>query len=94
MRLPHPIIGKWYKLDSGEFFEVVAIDERDRTIEIQHYDGSIDEYDFNSWAISEISESNPPEDWSGAYDMLPEDYGVDREEHVASYRGNQLDRFD
>jgi hypothetical protein len=93
MQLPHPEIGKWYKLGSGELFEVVAIDERDRTIEIQHYDGSLDEYDFNSWSISEITESNPPEDWSGAYDILSEDYGVDRETYKASYRGNQLDQF-
>lgn len=93
MQLPHPKIGQWYKLDNGDFFEVVAIDEHDRTIEIQHYDGSIDEYDFNSWAISEITESGPPEDWSGAYDMRNEDSGIDRESYGPTYRGNELDQF-
>ena len=94
MRLPHPIIGKWYKLDNGVLFEVVAIDNNDRTIEVQHADGSLDEFDFSSWAISEISDSSPPDDCSGAYDMLPEDYGDDRESYTSNYRGNQLDQFD
>jgi len=94
MQYPNPTIGKWYQLETGERFEVVAIDEHDRTIEIQHYDGSVDEYDYSSWTISNIIESSAPEDWSGAYDMLPEDYGVDRDRHIKTYRGNQLDRFE
>ncbi|MBT8142968.1 MAG: hypothetical protein HKN88_10495 [Gammaproteobacteria bacterium] len=93
MQAPKPEIGKWYQHDNGELFEVVAIDENDRTIEIQQYDGSIYELDFHSWSISSIIESTPPEDWSGAYDMLQEDYGVDRDTHNPTYRGNALDQF-
>jgi len=94
MDFPLPKIGKWYKLENGEIFEVVAIDEHDRTVEIQYFDGAVDEFDYHSWSISRIINSNPPEDWSGAYDMLPEDYGVDREQYIKTYRGNQLDCFE
>lgn len=93
MQLPHPKIGQWYKLESGELFEVVAIDEHDRTIEIQHYDGSLDEYDFNSWAISEIRESHPPEDTAGAFDTYSDDASLDKESMLSNYLGNQLDGF-
>jgi len=88
-----PEIGNWYKLGTGELFEVVAIDRHDRTIEIQHYDGSIDEYDYDSWKISNITAATQPEDWSGAYDMTNADYGVERESHNIRFHGNELDQF-
>ena len=86
-----PIIGQWYRLDDYQLFEVVAMDRDDRTIEIQHFDGMIEELDFVSWEQSHIVESNPPEDWSGAYDMSPLDYGVDIEKHTNSIDIDYLD---
>ncbi len=38
-----PIVGCWYQANLGVTFEVVAVDEDDMTIEIQHFDGSIEE---------------------------------------------------
>jgi len=76
-----PIIGQWYRLDDYHLFEVVALDRDDRTIEVQHYDGMIEELDFETWEQSHIVETHAPEDWSGAYDMSPLDYGVDVEKH-------------
>jgi len=69
------------------------MDRDDRTIEIQHYDGMIEELDFASWEQSHIVQSNPPEDWSGAYDMSPLDYGVDVENHTDSLDLDSLDGF-
>lgn len=79
-----PIIGSWYRLDEYQLFEVVAMDRDDRTIEIQYYDGMIEELDFSTWEQSNIVETSAPEDWSGAYDMSPLDYGVDVENHTDS----------
>lgn len=88
-----PIIGQWYRLDDYIVFEVVAMDRDDQTIEIQHYDGMIEELDFESWEQSSIIETSAPEDWSGAYDMSPLDYGVDVEKHNDSLDIGRLDHI-
>lgn len=74
-------------------FEVVAIDEDDATIEIQHYDGTVGEYDLEAWNDLVLTEAEPPEDWSGSLDMEREDYGVDRDERAADRYGNPLDEI-
>ena len=74
---PLPTIGDWYRYSAGELFEVVAIDEDEGTIEIQHFDGTVEELDFDDWAASwhdrEIETAAAPEDWSGSVDMDAED---------------------
>ena len=61
--------------------EIVAIDDQDETIEIQFFDGSVTEIDFESWneqlrdELLEVADA--PEDWSGAIDVEVED--LDRE---------------
>ena len=42
MANPAPVIGSWYRKRGGETFEVVAIDAKDRTIEIQYFDGAVE----------------------------------------------------
>lgn len=77
MEAPRPIVGNWYRRRSGETFEVVAVDEDDGTIEVQHFDGTVEEFDFEAWddqwedALLEAAE--PPEDWTGSVDMEPDD---------------------
>jgi hypothetical protein len=71
------IIGEWYRDHAGALFEVVAIDDMDATIEIQHFDGTIEELDFEMWPEVAVGQVEPPEDWSGSMDMEREDYGVD-----------------
>ena len=45
-----PMIGSWYDpLDKGALFQVVAIDEESGTIEIQEFDGNLDELDLAEW---------------------------------------------
>ena len=56
-------------------FGTYAADEG--TIEIQHFDGTVEELDFDDWAASwhdrEIETAAAPEDWSGSVDMDAED---------------------
>jgi hypothetical protein len=73
MANPAPVIGQWYRRTGGDSFEVVAIDADDRTIEIQYYDGTIEELELEEWAEDTIEASEPPEDWTGSVDVEPED---------------------
>jgi hypothetical protein len=70
---PAPVIGEWYRRPGGDSFEVVAIDRDDRTIEIQYFDGTIEEMDFDEWPEGEIEATEAPEDWTGSVDVEPED---------------------
>jgi hypothetical protein len=68
-----PIIGNWYRHENGEIFEVVALDEGDATVEIQYFDGTIEELDRDEWEQMEIEAAEPPEDWSGSVDVDDEE---------------------
>jgi hypothetical protein len=74
MAVTFPVIGKWFRRPDGTLLEVVAVDEDDNTIEIQLFDGTIDEVELDVWAASLLVEVAAPEDWSGSVDMDPEDY--------------------
>jgi hypothetical protein len=69
-----PDIGSWFRRPNGTLFEVVAVDEDDDTVEIQQFDGTIGEIEFEYWPRLLLVEVSPPEDWSGSVDMDPEDY--------------------
>jgi len=71
---PAPVIGKWYGRPGGDSFEVVAIDRDDRTVEIQYFDGAVEELDLDEWQEETIVEVEAPEDWTGSVDVDPEDY--------------------
>ena len=73
MANPAPVIGEWYRRTGGDSFEVVAIDPDDRTIEIQYFDGTIEETDLDEWLEATIESTEPPEDWTGSLDVEPED---------------------
>lgn len=74
MAIKYPVIGQWFKRPDGTLFEVVATDEDDATVEIQQFDGTIDEIDFERWPELLLTEVSAPEDWSGSVDMDPEDF--------------------
>ncbi len=81
-----PIVGQWYRGATNELFEVVAIDDGDETIEIQYFDGTVTEMDFEAWNQQLIDRSldgaDAPEDWSGAVDVESEDLDRDFEDHA------------
>ena len=70
----YPAIGQWFREPGGVLFEVVATDEDDGTVEIQQFDGTIDEYEIERWTDLGVTEVAAPEDWLGAVDMDPDDY--------------------
>ncbi|MDH3428571.1 MAG: hypothetical protein OEM60_01975 [Gammaproteobacteria bacterium] len=74
MAVAYPSIGQWFRRPNGALLEVVAIDEDDGTIEIQLFDGTIDEIELDAWPELFLTEAAAPEDWSGSVDMDPEDY--------------------
>lgn len=73
MSVHQPAIGDWYRLRGGELFEVVAVDESDGTIEVQYFDGTLEEMEFDDWraqfSAGEIEEVEAPEDWTGSVDL-------------------------
>jgi len=74
MMVHYPVIGQWFRHPDGTLFEVVAIDEDGATVELQQFDGTIDEVDLEAWPQLMLVEVCAPEDWSGSVDMDPEDF--------------------
>ena len=74
-----PIVGQWYRGGTNELFEVVAIDDEDETIEIQYFDGTVTEMEFDAWNEQLLDElidvADAPEDWSGAVDVESRGFG-------------------
>jgi len=74
MNLMHPEIGQWYAhTDKGELFQVVGRDAESRTIEIQYFDGDVDEIDADTWATLSIERTEPPEDVTAPMDDIETD---------------------
>ena len=69
-----PIIDQWYAhLDKGQRFFVVAIDEDEKTVDIQQFDGDLQELSMSEWRDLKIELSEEPENWTGALDIAEED---------------------
>ena len=79
MAVQYPVIGQWFRRPDGMLFEVVAVDESARTVEIQQFDGTIDEVDVERWGSLHLIEVSAPEDITGSLDMDPEDFGTSKE---------------
>jgi hypothetical protein len=94
MANPAPVIGEWYRRTGGDSFEVVAIDPDDRTIEIQYFDGTIEEMDIEDWGEERIVRAEPPEDWTGSVDVEPEDCENEFDPEPVNRTGLALDALD
>ena len=101
MAAPLPSIGAWYRLTGGELFEVVALDDDEGTIEIQYFDGTVEEMDREDWeAQSEdgaLEAAEAPEDWSGSVDVEGADddgRGSDSLNEDPTLRASALDGID
>jgi hypothetical protein len=67
-------VGKWYqRWDKGEIFQVTGYDEASGTIEIQTFDGDLDEIDEGIWKELPLDLAEPPEDWTGPVDDVERD---------------------
>jgi hypothetical protein len=101
MTAPLPSIGEWYRHTGGDSFEVVAFDEDDGTIEIQYFDGTVEEMDAedweSQWADRAIEAAEPPEDWTGSVDVESTDdmgNGSDFSGDETGLRASPLDGID
>lgn len=74
-----PIVDQWYwHHDKGPLFYVIAVSDEDRTVEVQHYDGDIEEYSFAEWRDMDIEPGEEPENWAGPVDVSEtDDLGTD-----------------
>ena len=69
-----PRVSQWYRrLDKGQQFYVTAIDDEEGTVEIQHFDGDLEELEFDDWHELAIETIAPPEDWTGLVDDVEHD---------------------
>ncbi len=69
-----PRVGNWYqRLDSQQKFEVVAVDEAAGIVQLQHFDGDLEELDLDEWYATGIEPIEAPEDWTGPVDDLERD---------------------
>jgi hypothetical protein len=72
-----PDIGEWYRFLDGDEFEIVAIDEDDGTIEVQYFDGTVEELESADWAFQcsngDVEKVDAPEDGKGSADFDDDD---------------------
>lgn len=74
-----PIVGNWYThLDKGQRFFVTAVDEKAGTVEIQHFDGDLEEFTLDNWYALEVEPAEEPENWGGPLDIVEfDDFGTE-----------------
>lgn len=69
-----PIVDNWYQhLDKGQLFRVVAIDGEAGVVEIQHFDGDLEEIPLEDWRLLDLELAEQPENWSGPLDVGSEE---------------------
>lgn len=69
-----PQIDQWYAhIDKGQRFYVIAVDGERNTVEIQHFDGDLEEISLDEWRDFKIILSEEPENWAGALDIAETD---------------------
>jgi hypothetical protein len=69
-----PIVGNWYEIpDKDKKFEVVALDEDNGLVDIQFFDGDLDEIDLDTWYEMELNPTEAPDDWTGPVDGVERD---------------------
>lgn len=75
-----PEVGMWFtNVEYPSSFEVVATDEQEGFVEIQHFSGEIEEIDLESWFELQLEPIPTPEDWTGPYEISREDLSYNDE---------------
>lgn len=69
-----PEVGQWYAQSGrGRLLQVVAFDEDEGLVELQDFDGDIDEVDLDTWRDLQLEPAEAPEDWTGPVDDVETD---------------------
>lgn len=77
-----PVVGQWYRDNEGHFFEIVASDED--TIEIQYYDGEVEELDLDVWLEMTVTPIDEPGYGSGPFEEVDDEIGLLAEDYRPS----------
>lgn len=86
------IIGAWYQdKEQDLWFEVVAIDDNEDTVEVQYVDGSISEIDTENWKQLPLVQAAAPEDSDAAYELSNEDRWGDEDTSIPMQHYNPLE---
>lgn len=100
MQCIDPTVGEWYH-SHGLLFEVVAFDERERVIEVQHADGNLEEIELDDWATrcraGSLALADAPEDSRIAIDCegeMDDDRGLSPKQTFEEARGLRADALD
>lgn len=90
-----PIVDQWYwHHDKGPVFYVTAVDDEERIVEVQHYDGDLEEITFAEWRAMDIEPGEEPENWSGSLDISDtDDLGTDITDTRASDWNEPLSEY-
>jgi hypothetical protein len=76
-----PEVGQWYAQPGrARLLQVVAFDEEQGLVELQDFDGDIDEVDLDTWRDLHLEPAEAPEDARGSVD----DADADELEYTAS----------
>jgi hypothetical protein len=86
-------VGDWYQA-GGDPFELVAVDVENESVLVQHYDGTLEEYDFDSWMELGARPAAAPEDCSGAMDVDRRDLIPDNDSIGSGRWEDPLDLLD
>lgn len=98
-----PVVGAWYwDVEQSLQFEIVAYDtdgdgKGSSTIEIQYFDGEVEELDMDTWVSMNVVSISAPKDWTGPYEVEKDEFSdlTDGEvQHPASDWNNPLDSVD
>jgi len=97
-----PIAENWYShLDKGQRFTVTAVNEKEGTVELQHFDGDIEEITLEDWYNLDVELCEEPENWAGAVDISEvDDFGTeitdtseeDWKEPLSQFRNSKNER--
>lgn len=70
-----PIVGTWYghRTEKGQKFEVIAVDEDEGLVEVQHYDGDVESFDIDEWYQMDLDVIEAPEEWTGPMDGITDE---------------------
>ena len=86
-------VGQWFQADA-EPFEIVGLDVTAEVVLVQHFDGTLEEVDFDAWSELAARPCAPPEDYSGALDIGRDDYGGNDETLSSGRWDNPADFID
>lgn len=93
-----PVVDSWYEDGRGRKFTIVAMDADEGTIELQFFEGEVEEVEMVDWYQLQPQQIPPPEDWSGPFDdLVSDDFGdTEKPKHPEDWNGpaNEMDYHD